>query len=156
MNCNTRAIKVRGAYQTMDEAKKHIESLRSVDPTCDILVGDIGKWIGWSPDIGNPNIKKEYGSEQKELNDLMKAHEENNEKANMYQNQRKINIKRKRNKPSTNIGDSKKEAIMKRLNKRALEKTSLNKDELIKKSDDKLNIDENIANTQKMYKDLML
>jgi len=161
MNCNTRAIKVRGAYQTMDEAKKHVETLRSVDPSCDILVGDIGKWIGWNPDISNPNIKKEYGSEQKELNDLMKAHDENNAKAAMHQRQRKINIKRRPQKPVTDIGDIKKQAIRKRLNQKALQKSttsSIDTSELIKKDVDQskdVDLDSHIETTKKMYKDLM-
>lgn len=69
-----RGIKVRGTFDTIDEAKNRSEFLKKIDNKFDIFIGQVGCWCPWSP---NPNdlSNQEYGETQ--LNTLMKKYKEN-------------------------------------------------------------------------------
>jgi len=69
-----RGIKVRGVFDTIEEAKNRSEFLKKVDDKFDIFIGQVGCWCPWSPhpsDLEN----QEYGETQ--LNTLMKKYKEN-------------------------------------------------------------------------------
>lgn len=69
-----RGLKVRGVYNTEDEARRRIESLKKKDSYFDIYMGEVGCWMPFSP---NPTSieDQEYGDQQ--LNTLMKKYKEN-------------------------------------------------------------------------------
>jgi len=69
-----RGIKVRGTFDTIDEAKSRSEFLKKIDNKFDIFIGQVGCWCPWSP---NPNDlqNQEFGETQ--LNTLMKKYKEN-------------------------------------------------------------------------------
>jgi len=69
-----RGIKVRGTFDTIDEAKSRSEFLKKIDNKFDIFIGQVGCWCPWSP---NPNDlqSQEFGETQ--LNTLMKKYKEN-------------------------------------------------------------------------------
>jgi hypothetical protein len=71
-----RGIKVRGTFDTIEEAKNRSEFLKKIDDKFDIFIGQVGCWCPWSP---NPNDlqNQEYGETQ--LNTLMKKYKENME-----------------------------------------------------------------------------
>jgi len=71
-----RGLKVRGVFDTLDEAKSRSEFLKKTDKNFDIFIGEVGCWCPWSP---NPNDlqNQEYGETQ--LNTLMKKYKENME-----------------------------------------------------------------------------
>jgi hypothetical protein len=47
---SVRGLKVRGVYNTQDEAEIRCKKLREVDPNHDIYVGPVGIWIPFDPD----------------------------------------------------------------------------------------------------------
>lgn len=85
-NCTLRALKIRGVYDTKEEARERCEELQTTDPNFHVFVGDMGKWCPWDPD---PNNSQDQQYQQKELNDLMKGYEDNLTRAKKMQHQRK-------------------------------------------------------------------
>jgi hypothetical protein len=65
---NVRGLKVRGSFETQQEAELRCRMLREVDPNHDIFVGPVGMWMPWEPDAYKTG-RVEYL--EKELNDLM-------------------------------------------------------------------------------------
>jgi uncharacterized membrane protein len=69
-----RGIKVRGVYDTYNEAVGRAKTLQKIDPSFNVYVGQVGFWLPWDPDpvdVGN----MEYADDQ--LNTLMKKYKEN-------------------------------------------------------------------------------
>lgn len=71
-----RGIKIRGVFDTMEEAKNRIEFLKKVDKNFDIYVGQVGCWCPWSP---NPNDLDNQEYAETQLNTLMKEYKKNME-----------------------------------------------------------------------------
>ena len=69
---NIRGIKVRGSFQTQEEAQLRCRMLREIDPDHDIYVGQVGMWMPFDPDAYKTG-NVEYM--ENELNHLM--HEKN-------------------------------------------------------------------------------
>ncbi len=67
-------IKIRGAYETLPEARSRAQHLKAKDPNFNVYVCEMGCWCPWSP---NPDeiSDAEYGETQ--LNTLMKKYKEN-------------------------------------------------------------------------------
>jgi len=79
-------MKVRGSYDTYDEAKKRADFLRNVDPNINVYVGEVGKWLPFDDD---PEKAKDHEYQNKRLNEMMKGYMENQEKAKEFHEQRK-------------------------------------------------------------------
>lgn len=75
---NTRGIKVRGSYNTQEEAEMRAKLLREYDPSHDVYVGQVGMWMPFDPDAYKTG-KVEYL--ENELNDLMHAKKKNETEA---------------------------------------------------------------------------
>jgi hypothetical protein len=81
-------IKIRGAFETYDQACEHAKRVQSVDPYFNVFVGDMGRWLPFDPNPDSQAVKdSEYANEQ--LNNMMKGYMENQEKAKIYHEQRK-------------------------------------------------------------------
>lgn len=65
---NVRGLKVRGSFETQQEAELRCRMLREVDPKHDIYVGPVGMWMPWEPEAYKTG-RVEYL--EKELNELM-------------------------------------------------------------------------------------
>lgn len=82
-----RGLKVRGSYNTQEEAIARSKKLQRLDTLHNIFVGEVGKWLPWDP---NPNAVKEQEYAEDELNTLMKKYKENEDaRENFYREQRK-------------------------------------------------------------------
>ena len=81
----TRGIKVRGVFETQQEAELRCKLLREMDPNHDVYVGPVGFWMPWEPDAYKTG-KVEYLED--ELNQLMHEKEQNETKAKMQFNAR--------------------------------------------------------------------
>ena len=75
---NTRGIKVRGVFQSQQEAELRCKMLREVDPNHDVYVGQVGMWMPFHPEAYKTG-KVEYL--EKELNDLMNEKQKNEQVA---------------------------------------------------------------------------
>tara|TARA_B100001093_G_scaffold344011_1_gene328770 strand:+ start:22765 stop:23622 length:858 start_codon:yes stop_codon:yes gene_type:complete len=81
----TRGIKVRGVFETQQEAELRCKLLREMDSNHDVYVGPVGFWMPWEPDAYKTG-KVEYLED--ELNQLMHEKEQNETKAKMQFNAR--------------------------------------------------------------------
>ena len=70
-----RGIKVRGVYNTKDEAENRAKSLSRTDSTFNVFVGQVGYWLPWDPCADNVD-KEVFQNDQ--LNELMEGYEKNN------------------------------------------------------------------------------
>lgn len=75
---NTRGIKVRGTFQSQQEAELRCKMLREVDSTHDVYIGQVGVWMPFHPEAYKTG-KVEYL--EKELNDLMSEKQKNEQVA---------------------------------------------------------------------------
>ena len=82
-NCKVRAIKVRGVFDTIEEANKKAMELSEYEPEYDIYVGEVGKWLPYNPDPYEHAQEQKYQEEG--LQELMDAYKEMLEKSNKLQ-----------------------------------------------------------------------
>lgn len=75
---NTRGIKIRGSFQSQQEAELRCKLLREVDPNHDVYIGQVGVWMPFHPEAYKTG-KVEYL--EKELNDLMSEKQKNEQQA---------------------------------------------------------------------------
>lgn len=71
---SVRGIKVRGVFDTVEEAKNRCEFLKKTDSKFDIFIGQVGCWCPWSP---NPNDLQNQEYSETQLNTLMKQYKKN-------------------------------------------------------------------------------
>lgn len=82
MNCNVRAVKFRGAFSNIEDAKKRAKELEKKDKYFKIFIGETGKWLDFDPPSSrveeecssNPGtqniINQQRKQRMKKLNDL--------------------------------------------------------------------------------------
>jgi hypothetical protein len=73
---STRGVKVRGSFESQEEAEMKCKMLREEDPDHDVYLGHVGKWLPFHPDAYKTG-KVEYL--EKELNELMAEKKKNDE-----------------------------------------------------------------------------
>jgi hypothetical protein len=88
-------MKIRGVFNTRDEADAHIRKIRKFDTIMDVYLVDLYKWILIPPpanplDLEHADIK--YEESQKYLEDLVAGHRRNNELAKQHFEERKAAI----------------------------------------------------------------
>lgn len=79
-------IKIRGAFATRDEASKHAKRLQKEDPTFDIYVVDLYKWLLIPPD---PTKIEDVHYTNEKLEEIMSGYKENQAQAARMFNERK-------------------------------------------------------------------
>jgi hypothetical protein len=82
------AFKFRGAYRSLEEASKHAEQLRDLDPSHHVYVMETSKWCAFKIKDDNNYIEQTEHSNA-ELNEMMKKYEDNQSKAKLYHEFRK-------------------------------------------------------------------
>ncbi len=109
-------IKIRGVFDKLDEAQNFAKKLQSFDTLHNIYVGEMGKWLAFDPD---PNSKAagspEYAND--ELNKIMKAHIESNEKSKILHEQYKNQKARENVEETIKTSNDNKEDVKKQLSK---------------------------------------
>jgi hypothetical protein len=76
-----RGLKVRGCYDTYEEAAHRAKTLQKLDPSFNVFVGQVGFWLPWDPtttEIQN----QEFAEDQ--LNSLMKNYKDNESKKDEF------------------------------------------------------------------------
>ena len=89
-NLDVRGFKVRGMYNNEDDAKDRCKNLYNVESSVNTYVGNIGHWVAWEDNSENAE-DFEYAND--ELNNLMKAHKENQEKVKMFNSSESCDLK---------------------------------------------------------------
>lgn len=88
-NCSLRAIKIRGVFNTREEADKRAKFLREIDPDFNIYIGEVGKWLPLDPD---PDTVEDHVYHEEKLQDMMDNYKKNREKAKILEEKRKRDI----------------------------------------------------------------
>jgi len=76
-----RGLKIRGCYDTFDEASHRAKNLQKLDPSFNVFVGQVGFWLPWDPSATDIS-KQEYAEDQ--LNTLMKSYRDNESKKDEF------------------------------------------------------------------------
>ena len=69
-----RGIKVRGVFDTIEEAKNRSEFIKKIDNKFNIYIAQMGCWCPWSP---NPDCLENQEYAETQLNTLMKEYKKN-------------------------------------------------------------------------------
>lgn len=84
-----RGIKVRGVFDTLREAEVRAQVLKRLDDKFHVYVAQVGCWCPWSP---NPDDISEQEYAETHLNTLMKNYKENQEKKDVFFEERKRDL----------------------------------------------------------------
>jgi len=82
-------LKVRGSFDTLEEANKKANELRSIDPDFDVYIASVGKWLPWYPD---PKTIPDIQYQEEQLNQIVKGHKENQIKSKQHFEERKRDL----------------------------------------------------------------
>lgn len=81
----TIGVKIRGVFTTEEKAHEHAKYLQETDRYHNVYVGDVGKWLPFNDES---RVEKKVYAE-KELNELMESHMENQKLAQKEMDKRK-------------------------------------------------------------------
>ena len=79
--CSTRGVKIRGTYESYQEAELRAKVLQKLNNAHNVFVGQVGYWLPWDPSADSI-ADQEYS--EAELNELMKSYKENQEKRDLH------------------------------------------------------------------------
>ena len=133
-----RGFKIRGMYETEDSAKEQCKNLRDVDQYNNIFIADIGHLVSWSNDTNNAS-DVDYAN--KDLNNLIKASNENQKKAREFSESQNTEVN------EVNEVDLISESFEEDLNLSAIEESS-NEEEIE-------DINDELENAKKLYKKML-
>ena len=86
-----RGLKVRGCYETRQEAEARAKKLQNTDSNFNVFVGEVGKWLPWDPCADG--VQDEV-FQNTQLNEMMQKYEENNVNRDIfYEEQKRDKIK---------------------------------------------------------------
>lgn len=81
-------LKIRGVYETMDEAKHRADLLRARDPDYNVFIAHVGKWLPISPSVEYHIQNEQFLDTQ--LNDLIGGYKQNlKQKDEFYERQKR-------------------------------------------------------------------
>ena len=83
---NVRGVKIRGVYNTQEEAQIRAKVLQRMDRSFNVYVGQVGFWLPWDPQADHVE-NEEYLEE--ELNTLMKEYKQNEIRKDMFYEEQK-------------------------------------------------------------------
>ena len=95
-----RGLKVRGVYNSNEEAVARSKKLQRNDTLHNIFVGEVGKWLPWDPEPSQIG-EQEYAEEK--LNTLMKKYKENEEAREMYEREAREKMNTTHRKPAAGV-----------------------------------------------------
>tara|TARA_B110001450_G_scaffold238384_1_gene245354 strand:- start:129 stop:854 length:726 start_codon:yes stop_codon:yes gene_type:complete len=91
---SVRGLKVRGTYDTIQEAEMRAKRLQKSDPNFNVFVGQVGFWLPWDPE---PQTIEKENYLNDELNTLMSKYKENMDEREEIFNTRKRDLIEKNN-----------------------------------------------------------
>ena len=91
---NIRGLKVRGTYNTKEEAEKRAKKLQGIDSEFHVFVGQVGYWLPFNPCADKIEDEHFINSQ---LNDMMEKYKENTINKDMfYEEQKREKVKEAR------------------------------------------------------------
>lgn len=69
-------LKVRGVFETYEEAKSRAEQLQKIDKYNNLFVGEVGKWLPFNVDIATMETEDDPVYREQALNQYMKAYKD--------------------------------------------------------------------------------
>ena len=81
-----RGLKVRGVYNTKDEADARAKKLSTLDSSFHVFIGQVGYWLPWDPNADGVESEVFQNSQ---LNDMMEKYEENNINRDIFYEEQK-------------------------------------------------------------------
>lgn len=128
-------IKISGCFDTEEQADSHSSSLRDINDSFNVHVGELYKWQPFNPDPDSVEAgESEYANQQ--LNETMKKKKENEQKAKLYQEYRKSELIKKNIEDLLDNKKKEKDELINDTND--TNNSVLSLDEQIKKLEDKL------------------
>lgn len=86
-----RGIKVRGVFDTRQEAEARAKKLSTTDSSFHVFIGQVGYWLPWDP---NADKVADEVFQNSQLNDMMEKYQENNVNRDIfYEEQKRDRIK---------------------------------------------------------------
>jgi len=79
-----RGVKIRGVYNTQEEANKRAADIQRLDRNFNVFVGQVGYWLPWDAE---PSDIAENEYLEKDLNELMKQYKSNQIKKEVFYQQ---------------------------------------------------------------------
>ncbi len=75
--CDVSSVKIRGSYETEDEARKRATFLQKIDPHFNIYVAPVGRFL---PICDNPDKVSDVEYQNEQLNSIIKGYKDNQAK----------------------------------------------------------------------------
>lgn len=82
-------VKIRGVFETYEEAKMHSEKLQKIDKYHNIFIGEVGKWLPFDVDISTMETDDDPVYREKSLNQYMKAYKDSLKEEEITEKERK-------------------------------------------------------------------
>ena len=79
-------MKIRGCFSSAEEAQGHVRRLQKFDPTCDIYMVEMYKWVLVPP---TPDMVENQEDQEEFLNNMMKEYKKSQEAARVSFEERK-------------------------------------------------------------------
>ena len=95
----TCGLKIKGVFETVEIAQAEAKRLMDIDPTFDIFLVEIGKWLPVPP---NKDMIENQEYQDTFLNDLIQGHMKNNEEGNKLFETRKNDLREGKIDPADN------------------------------------------------------
>lgn len=144
-----RGFKIRGMFNNEEDAKLHCSKLHKTDQNHNIYVAQMGHWVSWSDNTENA---EDFEYSNKDLNNLMKSHKENQEKAKQFsieQKQQMMNESLKTLKTNNKVSDIVNEIIDESFEE------DINLDELSNQDSNLDEVNKELEEARKMYEKLL-
>ena len=82
-------IKVRGVFESYEEAKARCDALQKLDKYHNIFVGEVGKWLPFNVDIATMETEDDPVYREQALNQYMKAYKDSLKEEEVEEQERK-------------------------------------------------------------------
>jgi len=82
-------IKVRGVFETYEEAKQRADALQKQDKYHNIFIGEVGKWLPFNVDIATMETEDDPIYREQALNQYMKAYKDSLKEEEVEEQERK-------------------------------------------------------------------
>jgi|SaaInlStandDraft_6_1057023.scaffolds.fasta_scaffold04416_6 hypothetical protein len=155
---NVRGFKVRGMFEKEEDAKARCKKLYETDQNNNIFIGDIGHWVSWSNNTENVT-DIEYAN--KDLNKLIKATSENQEKASALLAEQDKNNMMKKSLENVDV-DKNLDGIVSELIEESFDEdittSQIEKTQTVESSDDDEDLDDvtrELEEAQKLYENML-